>query len=135
MASRPQIWFGPLHRAEWAHALSQHVFRKEMTALEARRVDAEMHRDIGSGVWLKVDHDLGPHIRFGAEVTSVAWDGEVWHVDTGTESLTANAVITAVGQLNRPQIPDFPGAETFAGPAFHSAPGTTASTSPASASR
>ncbi len=70
-------------------------------------------------------HDLEPNIRWNTEVVSAAWDGAMWNVTvrsaTGTETLRANAVITAVGQLNRPQIPDFPGAETFAGPAFHSA--------------
>lgn len=70
-------------------------------------------------------HNLEPHIRWNTEVVSAAWDGELWNVTVrsaaGTETLKANAVITAVGQLNRPQIPDFPGAETFAGPAFHSA--------------
>jgi 4-hydroxyacetophenone monooxygenase len=70
-------------------------------------------------------HHLEPHIRWNTEVVSAGWDGEMWNVTvrsaTGTETLRANAVITAVGQLNRPQIPDFPGAETFAGPAFHSA--------------
>ncbi|QZH66039.1 flavin-containing monooxygenase [Mycolicibacterium farcinogenes] len=70
-------------------------------------------------------HELEPNIRWNTEVVSAAWDGEMWNVTVrsaaGTEILRANAVITAVGQLNRPQIPDFPGAETFAGPAFHSA--------------
>lgn len=66
-------------------------------------------------------HDLGPHIRFNTEVRSASWDGDLWTVDTGNGTLTANAVITAVGQLNRPNIPSFPGAETFTGPAFHSA--------------
>lgn len=66
-------------------------------------------------------HDLGPHIRFDTEVHSASWDGDRWTIDTGNGTFTANAVITAVGQLNRPSLPDFPGAETFAGPAFHSA--------------
>ena len=66
-------------------------------------------------------HDLGPHIRFNTEVLALRWDGDVWTVDTADGTFTANAVITAVGQLNRPNIPDLPGAETFAGPAFHSA--------------
>ncbi|MFV8264707.1 flavin-containing monooxygenase [Mycolicibacterium peregrinum] len=70
-------------------------------------------------------HDLEPNIRWNTEVVSAAWDDGMWNVTVrsaaGTETLRANAVITAVGQLNRPQIPDFPGAETFAGPAFHSA--------------
>jgi len=55
MASKPRIWFAPLHRAEWLHALSQHVFRKEMTAVEARRTQGELQRDIGSGLWLRVE--------------------------------------------------------------------------------
>lgn len=66
-------------------------------------------------------HDLGPHIRFNTEVRSAAWDGNQWTVTTDNATFTANAVITAVGQLNRPNIPDFPGAGTFTGPAFHSA--------------
>ncbi|MGV0674813.1 NAD(P)/FAD-dependent oxidoreductase [Mycolicibacterium fortuitum] len=70
-------------------------------------------------------HELEPSIRWNTEVASAAWDGDMWDVTVrsadGTETLKANAVITAVGQLNRPQIPDFPGAKTFAGPAFHSA--------------
>ena len=66
-------------------------------------------------------HGLGPHIRFNTEVRALAWDGDLWTVTTDSGTLKANAVITAVGQLNRPQIPDFPGAETFQGPSFHSA--------------
>ena len=34
---------------------------------------------------------------------------------------SARAVISAVGQLNRPNIPDIPGQDDFAGPSFHSA--------------
>lgn len=65
-------------------------------------------------------HDLGPHIRFNTEVRAASWDGDVWTIETGNGTFTANAVITAVGQLNRPSLPHFPGAETFTGPAFHS---------------
>ena len=40
----------------------------------------------------------------------------------GTEStLVARAVISAVGQLNRPHVPEIAGPGDFAGPAFHSA--------------
>jgi 4-hydroxyacetophenone monooxygenase len=40
----------------------------------------------------------------------------------GAESvLRARAVISAVGQLNRPKLPGIAGRETFAGPSFHSA--------------
>ena len=47
----------------------------------------------------------------------------------------ANAVVSAVGQLNRPRFPDIHGRDTFAGPSFHSARWDhDASTSTASAS-
>jgi len=37
------------------------------------------------------------------------------------EVIEANAVISAVGQLNRPRMPDISGRDRFAGPSFHSA--------------
>ena len=41
--------------------------------------------------------------------------------DGATETLRARAVISAVGQLNAPYVPDLSGAASFAGPAFHTA--------------
>ena len=71
---------------------------------------------------------LRPHIRFGTEVTEARFDdGEQhWHVTTrGPGGVTATdtyeMVVSAVGQLNRPKMPDIPGVGSFAGPAFHSA--------------
>ena len=71
---------------------------------------------------------IRPNVRFSTEVTSVAWDESsgTWTLELvglgGTEeTLTANAVISAVGQLNRPQLPAIEGRDSFAGPAFHSA--------------
>jgi len=73
-------------------------------------------------------HGIRPHVRWGTEVLGAAWDDEqgTWSVTIrdgdGTEStLVARALISAVGQLNRPHIPDIPGHERFAGPTFHSA--------------
>ena len=65
-------------------------------------------------------HGVEKNVRFSTEVTGATWAGDHWEVrvDTG-EVLRAKAVISAVGQLNRPYIPDFPG--TFAGPQFHTA--------------
>jgi 4-hydroxyacetophenone monooxygenase len=67
-----------------------------------------------------VKHDVAKNVRFRTEVTGATWNDDHWdvHLDTG-EILRAKAVISAVGQLNRPYIPDFPG--TFAGPQFHTA--------------
>ena len=75
------------------------------------------------------DHyDLRRHIRFETEVTDARWDDAraVWRVTARTAdglsaTRTANALISAVGQLNRPLIPPIPGLDSFAGAAFHTA--------------
>ena len=66
-------------------------------------------------------------IRFGARVESLAWDDGArrWAIrlstGRGAEEITANAVVTAVGQLNRPLIPGIEGLDDFKGEKFHSA--------------
>ncbi len=66
-------------------------------------------------------------IRFRTEVRSATWsdDDERWTVELrgpdGDETVVVDAVISAVGQLNRPHMPEIPGIDDFAGPAFHSA--------------
>jgi cation diffusion facilitator CzcD-associated flavoprotein CzcO len=67
---------------------------------------------------------LREKIRTGVEVTAATYDddGATWRVDLSTgETLEADFLVSAVGQLSRPVIPRIPGADTFAGPAFHSA--------------
>ncbi len=49
------------------------------------------------------------------------WTVRVKPASGKEESLVANAVVSAVGQLNRPSYPDIPGRDTFGGPSFHSA--------------
>lgn len=73
-------------------------------------------------------YGVRPHIRFQTEVVRAVFDAEtgIWqttlrHRDGSEETLLCNVVISGVGQLNRPRIPDFPGLDTFRGPAFHSA--------------
>ncbi|MCE9516734.1 MAG: NAD(P)/FAD-dependent oxidoreductase, partial [Mycobacterium sp.] len=73
-------------------------------------------------------HGLADDIWFDTEVLRAAWDGDsaTWSVtvrrgDGATETLRARAVISAVGQLNAPYVPDLSGAASFAGPAFHTA--------------
>ncbi len=72
-------------------------------------------------------YDIGRHVLWETEVTEASWDDDTatWSVTardrTGvTTTLTARAVISAVGQLNRPHLPDIEGQRGFAGPAFHS---------------
>jgi 4-hydroxyacetophenone monooxygenase len=61
------------------------------------------------------------HIRFGTEVTEAVFETDYWKIKTSHGDLTANAIICAVGQLNRPYIPDIKGLGDFAGAAFHTA--------------
>jgi cyclohexanone monooxygenase len=70
------------------------------------------------------DHGLGPHLRPNTTITSVRWS------DTDRRwTLTADdgqrhdfdAVVSAVGMLDVPNIPDIPGANRFRGRRFHSA--------------
>jgi 4-hydroxyacetophenone monooxygenase len=72
-------------------------------------------------------HGIEPHVRWETEVTALSWDDDaaMWDIsvrdrDGRESSLRAKAVISAVGHLSRPKIPDFPGRETFVGPWFHS---------------
>lgn len=73
-------------------------------------------------------YGLRKHIRFETTVESLAWDEgrALWRIelrgkDGRRETVEARAVVTAVGQLNRPKMPEIEGMETFSGPAFHSA--------------
>ena len=72
--------------------------------------------------------DLRRHIRFNAEVTRTAFNEATaqWQVtfrtaEGTTETIDANAVVTAIGQLNRPFIPPIAGIDRFQGPLFHTA--------------
>lgn len=66
-------------------------------------------------------------INFGTTVDSLTWDMEsaTWTVKAqgpeGPIEYVANAVVSAVGQLNKPSIPHIDGADTFAGEAWHTA--------------
>lgn len=94
----------------WTEYFSQH------TELRQYFVDV-MHK-----------YDLEANIRFETEVTAARY-----HAGTGrwtvtvrtssgrTEDLDARVVISAVGSLNRPLLPDIPGMDDFTGPSFHSA--------------
>lgn len=73
-------------------------------------------------------YGLRSHCRFGTTVSAITWDesNARWHVrlvrpDGTDDLLDARFVISAVGSLNLPKLPDIPGMDTFAGPSFHSA--------------
>jgi cation diffusion facilitator CzcD-associated flavoprotein CzcO len=66
---------------------------------------------------------LGPRLRLGTEVKSADYDGErgEWRIGTGDgETIEADVLISACGQLSRPRLPDIEGLDRFEGPLFHS---------------
>jgi len=72
--------------------------------------------------------ELRDLIEFGSNVDDATFDEEsatwtvtVTHHDGTVEQRRANVLVTAVGQLNRPHIPDIEGLSDFAGPMIHSA--------------
>ena len=74
------------------------------------------------------EYDLRSNMRLNSEVVSASYDEQnrTWQADivTGSgakETLSANAIICAVGQLNRPNVPDISGHDDFHGETFHSA--------------
>ncbi len=73
-------------------------------------------------------HDLRRRTHFGTEVTACTFDvaTQSWTVtarraDGSEYDLQANAIMSAVGILNRPKLPDIAGRESFAGTALHTA--------------
>jgi 4-hydroxyacetophenone monooxygenase len=73
-------------------------------------------------------YNLRSHIRFETKVEEARFDETraVWCVtlrcaEGKTQFVEADALISAVGQLNQPKLPAIPGRETFSGSSFHSA--------------
>ena len=66
---------------------------------------------------------LRPTIRAGVEVLGARWDeGEdLWHVQTSDGEWRTRVLVSAVGPLTEPRLPDVPGIERFTGEVMHSA--------------
>jgi 4-hydroxyacetophenone monooxygenase len=73
-------------------------------------------------------YELRKHIRFGTEVVDARYDeaNANWRItaqdaDGTRQEFPARVLVSAVGVLNRPKLPDIAGLQSFAGPAFHTA--------------
>jgi cation diffusion facilitator CzcD-associated flavoprotein CzcO len=69
-------------------------------------------------------YGVAGHIRYGRAVERMEWDDTAgrWSVITATgEVYTARAIVSGIGALHVPSIPDIPGAAEFTGATFHSA--------------
>jgi 4-hydroxyacetophenone monooxygenase len=75
--------------------------------------------------WVADTFDLRDDIVFDTEVRALTWDeaASEWEVEVegpeGRRILRSNAVVTAVGFLNRPKIPEIEGMADFRGPSWH----------------
>jgi 4-hydroxyacetophenone monooxygenase len=74
------------------------------------------------------EFDVAQYVRFGTEMTEARWDEErgKWSAtlrtrDGATSTVESDVLISCVGTLSEPSVPDLPGLETFTGAAFHSA--------------
>jgi cation diffusion facilitator CzcD-associated flavoprotein CzcO len=67
---------------------------------------------------------LRPHLQVGVGVESATWDDDrhVWtvHFEDGSVD-ECHALVSAVGFLNVPNLPDWHGLDDFEGPSFHTA--------------
>jgi cation diffusion facilitator CzcD-associated flavoprotein CzcO len=66
---------------------------------------------------------LRPHLHTSVEVEEAHWDEEdaLWHVTTDAGPWTAQVLVSAVGPLTEPRLPDVPGIDRFRGKIMHSA--------------
>jgi 4-hydroxyacetophenone monooxygenase len=77
--------------------------------------------------WIADKYGVRDGITFNTEVRSVVWDeaAGLWEITAdgpeGRKTWRANAVITAVGFLSRPNLPRIDGMDTFGGRSFHTA--------------
>jgi cation diffusion facilitator CzcD-associated flavoprotein CzcO len=61
-------------------------------------------------------------VRFNEEISAARFTGGRWRIETAAgRQDVADAFICATGFLHRPRLPEIPGRDSFAGPAFHSA--------------
>jgi cation diffusion facilitator CzcD-associated flavoprotein CzcO/acetyl esterase/lipase len=69
-------------------------------------------------------YGMAPNLRLGTEVTRAQFDERSgrWRIETnGGETLEADVLVSACGQLSRPALSRIEGAERFEGPIFHTA--------------
>jgi 4-hydroxyacetophenone monooxygenase len=77
--------------------------------------------------WVADQFEVRDHLVFDTEVVSLDWDDETsrWEVTAkgpeGQRVWHPNAVISAVGLLSRPNLPEIPGMGDFQGRSFHTA--------------
>src|ERR1019366_6155483 len=68
--------------------------------------------------------ELGPHLRFNTAIASAVWDDQSHHytlMAADGATMQFGVVVAALGLLNLPRYPEWPGLDRFPGPKFHTA--------------
>ncbi len=102
--------FSFAQRPDWTHRFSAGDDIREYFADVADRFDIRAH--------VRCDHEV---LAARYDDATARWTVTARRGDGALVEFYANAVVSATGQLNRPLLPDIPGRDTFAGPAFHTA--------------
>lgn len=100
-----------------SHMYSFPFKRHDWTRTHAKQ--AELHAYLEETV---DEYGLAPFIRLGVSVERAEWDESThaWTLTLGSgETFVCHVLISAVGFLNVPQYPSWPGLELFEGPKFH----------------
>jgi len=77
--------------------------------------------------WIADHFELRQKVQFNVDVQALTWDEDTrtWEIEAEHDGVArtyrANAVVTAVGFLSRPNIPAVPGMGDFEGDVFHTA--------------
>ncbi|MFC6013914.1 flavin-containing monooxygenase [Nocardia lasii] len=68
-------------------------------------------------------HDVLDNHVFDCDVTSIRWNNETtqWEIGSSKGAFTADTVVSAIGALCEPSLPDIKGINDFEGEIFHSA--------------
>lgn len=51
LVTNPQIWFTPFHKLEFAHAVAQTVFHRQISAAKADEIHRQLVHDCDAGLW------------------------------------------------------------------------------------
>lgn len=101
----------------WSHLYSFSFKSHDWTRTHARQ--EELQRYLEEVV---DEFDLRRHIRFGTTVEDATWDEDTHRYTVrlqGGEVLETDVLVSALGLLNYPRYPDWPGLDDFEGPKFH----------------
>lgn len=55
LAGKPRIWFTAFHQIEFAHAVAQNVFRRQISGAKADEIHRQLAQDCDSALWQLAD--------------------------------------------------------------------------------